>query len=194
MEFSSPRGKRLLVSMALNDVGINMKSVWSVASVVIILVAFLGMAGRPPLVGGPAPEIALKDLRGQEVRLSDFRGKVVLLNFWATWCKPCKEEMPAMQASYDKLRDKGFVVLAVNELEDTDKVAQHIRNHGHTFEVIMDRNNKVANQYGVVGLPASFIIDPQGIVRERIVGSLLTEPRIEEMFRRYGASLLSEAR
>src|SRR2546428_11973758 len=95
--------------------------------VCIVVVGILGMAARPPLLGSPAPEIALKDLQGQEVRLSDLHGRVVLLNFWATWCKPCKEEMPAMQASYDKLRDQGFVVLAVNELEDVKKVAEHIK-------------------------------------------------------------------
>jgi peroxiredoxin len=171
-----------------------MKSAWSSVLIVIVLVGLLGMASRPPLVGGPAPEIVLKDLRGQEVRLSDFRGKVVLLNFWATWCKPCKEEMPAMQASYDKLRDKDFVVLAVNELEDTAKVAEHIRNHGHTFEVVMDRNNQVANRYGVVGLPASFIIDPQGIVRERITGNLLTEASINDFYTRYRSVGSSAAR
>jgi peroxiredoxin len=171
-----------------------MKSVWSIVSVLLLLPGLWGMAGRPPLIGGPAPEITLTDLQGREVHLSDFRGKVVLLNFWATWCKPCKEEMPAMQASYDKLRDKGFVVLAINELEDTERVAEHIRTHRHTFPVVMDHKNKVANQYGVVGLPASFLVDPQGIVRERIAGSLLTESRIEEMFRRYAASLASDAR
>lgn len=147
------------------------------------------MAARPPLVGSPAPEVSLKDLQGQDVKLSDFRGKVVLLNFWATWCKPCKEEMPAMQASYDKLRDRGFVVLAVNELEDTEKVAEHIRAYGHTFPVVMDRNNTVANKYGVVGLPASFLIDRQGIVRERVSGNLLTESRIEEIVKKYGESI-----
>jgi len=110
----------------------------------------------------------------------------VLLNFWATWCKPCKEEMPAMQASYDKLRGQGLVVLAVNELEDTEKVIEHIRAYGHTFPVVMDHDNHVANRYGVVGLPASFLIDRQGIVRERIFGSLLTEQRIAELFRQYG--------
>jgi peroxiredoxin len=171
-----------------------MKSLWSILSVLLLLPGLWGMAGRPPLIGGPAPEVALTDLQGREVHLSDFRGKVVLLNFWATWCKPCKEEMPAMQASYDKLRDKGFVVLAVNELEDTERVAEHIRTHHHTFPVVMDHNNKVANRYGVVGLPASFLIDPQGIVRERIAGSLLTESQIEEMFRRYAGSLVSDAR
>jgi len=156
-----------------------------------VLLGLLGMAGRPPLVGAPAPEIALRDLQGQEVRLSDLHGKIVLLNFWATWCKPCKEEMPAMQASYDKLRDQGFVVLAVNELEDTDKVIEHIRTHGHTFLVVMDHDNRVANQYGVVGLPASFLIDRQGIVREHIFGNLMTEQWIAELVRQYGGASAS---
>ena len=165
-----------------------MKTVWSAVLVLIMLAGLLGMAGRPPLVGSPAPEIVLKDLQGQEVKLSDLRGKIVLLNFWATWCKPCKEEMPAMQASYDKLRDQGFVVLAVNELEDTNKVIEHIRTHGHTFLVVMDHDNRVANRYGVVGLPASFLIDRQGIVREHIFGNLLTEERIAALVQRYGGA------
>ena len=161
---------------------------------VVGLLGLLGMAGRPPLIGSPAPEIALKDLRGQEVKLSDLHGKIVLLNFWATWCKPCKEEMPAMQAAYEKLHSEGFVVLAVNELEDVQKVAEHIKTHGHTFLVVMDHDNRVANQYGVVGLPASFLIDRQGIVREHIFGSLLTEERIAELVRSYDASPASVRR
>jgi peroxiredoxin len=163
-----------------------MKRLLSTFLGVMVFSGLLGMASRPPLIGSPAPEVILKNLQGQEVKLSDFRGKVVLVNFWATWCKPCKEEMPAMQASYDKLRDEGLVVLAVNELEDTEKVAEHIKTHGHTFPVVMDRQNRVANRYGVVGLPASFLIDRQGIVRERISGSLLTESRILDLFRKYG--------
>jgi len=168
-----------------------MKAIMYMAAVLVLLIGLLGMAGRPPLVGSPAPEIALKDLQGQEVKLSDLHGKIVLLNFWATWCKPCKEEMPAMQASYDKLRDQGFVVLAVNELEDVDKVIEHIRTHGHTFLVVMDHDNRVANRYGVVGLPASFLIDRQGIVREHIFGNLLTEERIAELVRQYGGASAS---
>src|SRR5437867_12864601 len=156
-----------------------------------VLLGLLGMAGRPPLVGAPAPEIALKDLQGQEVRLSDLDGKIVLVNCWATWCKPCKEELPGMQASYERLRDQGFVVLAVNELEDVEKVAEHIRTHRHTFLVVMDHDNRVANQYGVVGLPASFLIDRQGSVREHIFGNLLTEQRIAELVRQYGGASAS---
>src|SRR5438105_15960835 len=169
----------------------NMKTMVSAVSLLIVRSGLLGMAARPPLVGSPAPEIVLKDLQGRDVKLSDLRGKVVLVNFWATWCKPCKEEMPAMQASYDKLRDQGFVVLAVNELEDVDKVIEHIRTHGHTFLVVMDHDNRVANRYGVVGLPASFLIDRQGIVREHIFGNLLTEERIAELVRQYGGASAS---
>src|SRR5713226_1345009 len=171
--------------------GRGMKRCLPLAMMGLVLLSLVGMAGRPPLVGSPAPEIALKDLQGQEVRLSDLHGKIVLLNFWATWCKPCKEEMPAMQASYERLRDQGFVVLAVNELEDVEKVAEHIKTHGHTFLVVMDHDNRVANRYGVVGLPASFLIDRQGIVREHIFGNLLTEERIAELVRQYGGASAS---
>ena len=137
--------------------------------------AVWGMGGRVPAVGMPAADFNLVDLDGKARALTDYRGKVVLLNFWATWCKPCTTEMPAMQAMYDKLRDKGFVVLAVNELEDEAKVREHIKQHGHTFPVLMDRDNKVANQFGVFGLPVSVFIDEKGVVREYIKGGLLTE-------------------
>ena len=83
-----------------------------------------------------------------------------------------------MQATYDKLRDKGFIVLAVNELEDEAKVREHIKQYGHTFPVLMDHDNKVANQYGVFGLPVSVFIDEHGIVQEYIKGGLLTEEKI----------------
>uniref|UniRef100_UPI00117E1EAC peroxiredoxin family protein n=1 Tax=Nitrospira cf. moscoviensis SBR1015 TaxID=96242 RepID=UPI00117E1EAC len=122
------------------------------------------MGSRVPAVGTTAEDFRLVDLEGKQQSLGQYRGRVVLLNFWATWCKPCTTEMPAMQAMYDKLRDKGFVVLAVNELEDEAKVRDHIKQHGHTFPVLMDRDNKVANQFGVFGLPVSVFIDEKGVV------------------------------
>ena len=85
-----------------------------------------------------------------------------------------------MQTTYDKLREKGFMVLAVNELEDDAKVREHIRQYGHTFPVLMDTDNKVANQFGVFGLPVSVFIDHEGRVQEYIKGGLLTEQKIEE--------------
>lgn len=136
------------------------------------------MGSRVPAVGAPAEDFRLVDLDGNVQSLSQYRGKIVLLNFWATWCKPCTTEMPAMQASLDKLRDKGFVVLAVNELEDDAKVREHVKQNGHTFPVLMDRDNKVANQFGVFGLPVSVFIDQQGRVQEYIKGGLLTEQMI----------------
>jgi peroxiredoxin len=133
------------------------------------------MGSRVPAVGTAAEDFVLVGLDGKEQRLSQYRGKVVLVNFWATWCKPCTTEMPAMQTTYDKIREKGFVVLAINELEDEAKVRDHIQQHGHTFPVLMDRDNKVANQFGVFGLPVSVFIDEKGVVREYIKGGLLTE-------------------
>lgn len=138
------------------------------------------MGPRVPTVGMQAEDFHLTDLEGKSQSLSQYRGKIVLVNFWATWCKPCTTEMPAMQTAYDKLRDKGFVVLAVNELEDDAKVREHIKQYGHTFPVLMDHDNKVANQFGVFGLPVSVFIDQEGRVQEYIKGGLLTEQKIDE--------------
>ena len=156
---------------------------------IMLLIALAGwpafdgwsMGSRVPAVGMQAEDFLLVDLEGKTQSLSQYRGKVVLVNFWATWCKPCTTEMPAMQASFDKLRDKGFVVLAINELEDDVKVREHIKQYGHTFPVLMDRDNKVANQFGVFGLPVSVFIDQQGRVHDYIKGGLLTEKLIEDV-------------
>ena len=137
-----------------------------------------GMGSRVPAVGTQVEDFQLVDLEGKAQNLSQYRGKVVLVNFWATWCKPCTTEMPAMQTTYDRLRDKGFVVLAINELEDEAKVREHIKQYRHTFPVLLDRDNKVANQFGVFGLPVSVFIDEKGVVREYIKGGLLTEQGI----------------
>jgi len=160
--------------------------------VVGILVAVLGffpfdgwsMGSRVPAVGTTAEDFRLVDLEGKPQSLNQYRGKVVLVNFWATWCKPCTTEMPAMQATYDKLREKGFVVLAINELEDDARVREHIKQYGHTFPVLMDRDNKVANQFGVFGLPVSVFIDEKGVVQEYIKGGLLTEQVILDVVAR----------
>ena len=139
------------------------------------------MGERVPVIGSTANDFSLPDLNGETRQLSQFRGKIVLLNFWATWCKPCTTEMPAMQSCYDKLRDRGLVVLAVNELEDNTKVREHIKTYGHTFPVLMDRDNRVANMYGVYGLPVSVFIDERGVVQEYIKGGTLTEETIHQI-------------
>lgn len=90
--------------------------------------------------------------------------------------------MPAMQEAYDRLSDKGLVVLAVNELEDIDQVRAHIQEYGHTFPVLLDQDNDVANLYGVYGLPVTVFIDQQGTVQEYLKGGLLTEEKINRIF------------
>ena len=164
----------------------------SVFLVVVLMAGLVGtlwaMGSRPPAAGMPASQFSLTDLDGKFHTLDEYRGKIVLLNFWATWCKPCTTEMPAMQTAYDQLRDKGFVVLAVNELEDEARVREHIHSYKHTFPVLLDRENQVANQYGVFGLPVSVFIDQQGVVQEYIKGGLLTESKIHEIVNRIQAA------
>ena len=142
------------------------------------------MGSRVPTVGTHAEDFQLADLDGKTQSLSQFRGKIVLVNFWATWCKGCTMEMPAMQAAFDRLRDKGFVILAIDELESDAEVRTHIRQHGYTYQVLMDRDNKVANQFGVFGLPVSVFIDQEGRVQEYVKGALLTEQKIYDVVAR----------
>jgi len=173
------------MNVSLRNIG-TVKRAVTLAAVIVTLTCGLawGMGSRVPTVGMQAEDFRLTDLAGKEQSLSQYRGKIVLLNFWATWCKPCTTEMPAMQTTYDKLRDKGFVVLAVNELEDDAKVREHIKQYGHTFPVLMDHDNKVANQFGVFGLPVSVFIDQEGRVQEYIKGGLLTEQKINDVVAR----------
>ena len=140
----------------------------------------LGMASRPPSFGSLAPDFQLPDLEGTPRSLSEYRGNIVLLNFWATWCKPCTKEMPAMEDAQEQLKDQGLKVIAVNELEDTPRVQAHIRKHGHTFTVLMDHDNQVANMYGVVGLPVTVFIDREGMVKKFVRGGLLTPELIRD--------------
>ena len=123
------------------------------------------MGSRVPAVGMQAEDFSLTDLEGKSQSLSQYRGKIVLVNFWATWCKPCTTEMPAMQAMLTSCVTKASSSSPINELEDDAKVREHIKQYGHTFPVLMDRDNKVANQFGVFGLPVSVFIDEKGACR-----------------------------
>jgi peroxiredoxin len=114
------------------------------------------------------------------VNLTDYRGKVVLLNFWATWCEPCKKEMPEIQSAYEKFKDRGFVVLSVNFGEDPDPAAAFAHHGRLAFPILLDPNVNVAARYGVVNLPVSFFIDQEGIIQERVFGGTLTEKNIGE--------------
>jgi peroxiredoxin len=153
----------------------------------LALALLTGMGSRPPVIGAPAPPFETTDLNGRPVALADYRGKIVLLNFWATWCEPCKKEMPEIEAAYEKLNDQGFVVLAVNFGESPDPAATFTHHGRLTFPVLLDRKVKIAARYGVVNLPVSFFIDADGIIRERLFGGTLTAAGIEQTVRKIQA-------
>lgn len=133
------------------------------AGAVITPEAGLGaMDGRAPIVGQPAPDFALRDLDGAVVTLSDLRGQVVWVNFWATWCRPCKEELPDIQKLQDEMRDDGLVVLAVNKEESAEDAAAYMRDAGLSLRTLLDRSGEVYEQYRLQGLPDSFFIDREG--------------------------------
>lgn len=122
--------------------------------------------------GSPAPDFEISYLDGRKVRLSDLKGKPILINFWATWCPPCRAEVPEIQNAYEKYKTSGFVVIAVNVQESTSAVAKFMEEFGMTFTVAIDSSGAVGRLYRVSGIPASFFVDRTGIVREIFVGSL----------------------
>ena len=118
-----------------------------------------------------APEFALKDLDGVPHKLADYRGKVVVLNFWATWCPPCRYEMPSMQHGWEAAQADGIVFIGVNVGEDADTVFMFLGDYPVEFPLLLDIDAQVIKQYQVVGLPTTYIIDPQGRLTHRVVGS-----------------------
>jgi len=126
------------------------------------------IAGR---AGFPAPDFALTDLNGRPYRLADFRGKVVFLNVWATWCPPCRMEMPSMERLYRRMKGRDFVMLAVSEDEGgASAVRPFIDQLGVTFPVLIDPDGIVPPRYGVTGYPETFVIDREGRVIEHTLG------------------------
>ncbi|GMQ86892.1 MAG: TlpA disulfide reductase family protein [Gammaproteobacteria bacterium] len=119
----------------------------------------------------PASDFYLRDLNSKLVRLSDFRGKVVLLNFWATWCPPCRKEMPSMQQLYQAYKDKGLEIVAVSvDTTSPGEVRAFVEELGLTFPVLHDRDSLVSRLYSNPGVPSSYLIDPQGKVAYRVLG------------------------
>ena len=134
-----------------------------------------------PQQGFLAPEISLSSLEGEIVNLSDFRGQVVLINIWASWCTPCKTEMPAIQNMYDKYRDDGFVILAVNATnsDNINNVTNFVENQNLTFPILLDTEGIVSQKYQVQALPSSFFITQDGIINEVVIGGPMAEALLE---------------
>ena len=123
-------------------------------------------AGISKINQGAAADFALRDVSGATVTLSGYQGNLVFLNFWATWCGPCREEMPSMERLYRQIGGRGLVMLAVNEKESVAQVATFMRSHGLSFPALLDVDGKVSSAYRVWGLPTTYLIDGSG----RIIG------------------------
>ncbi|MBI5855792.1 MAG: TlpA family protein disulfide reductase [Nitrospirae bacterium] len=127
---------------------------------------------EPLTVGKPAPDFLLPNLDDKTVKLSDYRGKVIFLNFWATWCKPCREEMPSMELMHKSLEKDGLVVLAVSIDRVTTKkdIPPFIKSMNLTFPVLVDSWGQTDKRYKLMGVPETYIIDQDGILREKVIG------------------------
>jgi len=111
-------------------------------------------------------------LNGGNASLSSYKGKVVILNFWATWCPPCRAEMPSMETLYQRFKNQGLEILAVDIGEIPSKVQQFISQNAYTFPVLLDKDNKISSQYGIRAIPTTYIIDREGRIISMIVGSI----------------------
>ena len=142
-----------------------------------------------PRQGFLAPDFTLQSLEGKTYTLSELRGQAVLVNLWATWCPPCRAEMPAMQKMYKEYKEQGFVVLALNmTYQDTPSaVLPFSQEYGLTFPILLETNGKVAQRYQLRSLPSSFFIDRDGIIQEVVIGGPMAEAllrtRIESLLK-----------
>ena len=133
-----------------------------------------------------APDFVVEDMDGEPHSLRDYRGKVVLINFWATWCPPCRREMPSLENLYQKLRDQPFAILAINQWESPDHVFSYMGDLSvfPTFPILFDRKSEVSEAFGVKGLPTSVVVDKQGrVVLRAIGGREFDHPGIERAIR-----------
>ena len=130
-----------------------------------------------PREGFLAPDFTLQTIEGERVTLSELRGQAVLVNLWATWCPPCRAEMPAMQKMYEEYKDQGFTILAVNMTyqDNSSAIAPFIQEHALTFPILIDDTGKVADNYELRSLPSSFFIDRDGIIQEVVIGGPMAE-------------------
>ena len=153
------------------------------SAIIIALIIVTGIAGmvvmksgkyEPVLIGTPVPDFTLKDMNGKEYTLSSLRGKVVFVNFWATWCKSCKDEMPSMQVLYSYLKEKNipFEMLAISmdRITTQKEIGPFVNSLGLTFPILLDPWGKTDGKYKLTGVPETYIIDKDGKLAEKIIG------------------------
>jgi len=151
------------------------KSIFLIASLLVLAVSYAYAGHVAPweideIMGKELPAFSLKDISENTVTQDLLKGKAGLINFWATWCAPCKVEMPSLNTLYAKLRDKGFEVLAVSIDDSDEPVIQFLKDHPLDFRVLRDGKADVAVKYKVFAYPTTFLIDRKGIIRDKYIG------------------------
>lgn len=150
--------------------------------------SFAGTVAAPHQ-GFLAPDFSLPTTGGETIRLSDLRGQAVLVNLWATWCPPCRAEMPAIEKIYNEYKDEGLVVLAINMTyqDDASEILPFAQEHGLTFPILFDESAIVGRAYQLRSLPSSFFITREGIINEVVIGGPMAEAllrkRVEEILK-----------
>lgn len=169
---------------------------WALAVFLLIGVACRGAGAGTPTpaaapvsvgltTGIPAPEIGLERLDGGTMRLSDLRGRVVLLNFWATWCAPCREEMPLLAQIYREYHDRGLEVLGINltSHDDLGEVRRFVEQFALPFPILLDHNGRAERDYRIFGVPTTVLVTREGIVHRVVVGVLKGREDVEKIIR-----------
>jgi thiol-disulfide isomerase/thioredoxin len=129
-----------------------------------------------PQTNAPAAAFTLQQLDGDPIHFPDqYRGQVVAIHFWANWCPHCLDEMPALDPVYRQYRDRGLAFLAINVMEEPDAVRAFVKATGVSYEMLLDPEGEVMRRYGAMGLPATFMVDRQGIIRSRVIGESTPE-------------------
>jgi thiol-disulfide isomerase/thioredoxin len=131
----------------------------------LLLVALIGAPALAGVPSGPAPQFQLQSMAGQPVALSQFKGQVVMINFWASWCGPCRQEMPVLEKLYDKYKPMGFTMVGVNVEPDSKLAVNWLKETPVTFPILFDTKSEVSKLYQVAGMPSTVIVDRKGNLR-----------------------------
>ena len=145
------------------------------STIAAILVFFISsVSAEQSLTSLPDPEMApdftLADMDGNSHKLSDYRGKPVIINFWATWCPPCREEMPSMERAWNKIKEQNIAMLAINVGEDEDTIFTFMADYPASFTILLDTSGTMIDQWPVQGLPTTFVVSPDGRLVYRAIG------------------------
>jgi thiol-disulfide isomerase/thioredoxin len=163
-------------------------SIIMAALILVVLISTVACSGSPGSGGIPArnqsaPDFQLKTLNGEEVSLSSLRGKPVLVNFWATWCGPCRSEMPLLQEIYEDLEwsERGLVIIAVNLSESKTTVQKFMEGNNYSFMVLFDMSGSVGMLYNTQYIPMTYFIDKDGIIKDIKIGAFQNRAEIEQI-------------